>query len=883
MPAFWKIFWIALGTIIIVVPVYFIFAVFYSTEPKPAVAIDAVSDEVLFFIESDHPHDAVQLLTGPNTMLRAFSQNPEIKTYMQWITQYDSIAGSAYPGDILSNSTFILSVNSDTGQTLSTMLIVELPEGDHVDEIKHFFFKAEGDKSILMEKSHGEVTYFPVNLRKLQKLLYFAVHKQLFLASCNEQELKQTIDRLNNGSSLNADNRFRQLAATAGKNVDAHIYLNYANLGKTISVMLNPAVGFLPQQMSELATWTETDLSLNDRELLLIGYTLAGDSASLLSAFRQEPQPITVTGVLPASVDWMVHFGMENPRPVFENLAGANARMGRDLFSWMGSEIAVAGATNNNMRWLVVKAADIIAAGVSLDKMHGKNNPGQTFETEYNGYPIKQINDPDLLSANFGKVFGSISGNYYILLKNYVIFADSPDELKELIDDFYQNRVFSTHPDYRSFADNIADRSNLFLYANPGLSAEFISGFLEEKMKNVYTNNKNLFLNFDGIALQYSYVNDMFYTSLFARYNPEYHEVDPTEWKTKLESKPVGKPFLLPDHRDGKQNIIVFDAQNAMYLINARGKIEWRLPLAEQLLGEVYAVDYYKNGKWQYLFNTAGHLYLVDVTGQPVAGYPLKLPVSATGSVAVFDYNNDNDYRLLIPLNDNKIYNFDLQGEEVEGWHKFKTRSAVKGELQHLVAGNRDYLFTTDENGLVHITDRRGEERIRLKKQFGKAASSMFYENVTNSKGLFITTDRKGQLVYIDENGQTDFTSFGTFSADHWFLYEDFDGNRSKDFLFVDKNRFLVFDRFKEVLLEHTFSENILTKPLWITISKKNYLGFFLPESNEIQLFDAGGRAFSALHFESDLNFTSGNINGGNQTNLITGNGNFIVNYGMEE
>ena len=60
----------------------------------------------------------------------------------------------------------------------------------------------------------------------------------------------------------------------------------------------------------------------------------------------------------------------------------------------------------------------------------------------------------------------------------------------------------------------------------------------------------------------------------------------------------------MTNHND-RQNkeVIVQDNANNLYLINKEGVRLWKVKLSDKILGDVYQVDYYRNGKLQYLFN----------------------------------------------------------------------------------------------------------------------------------------------------------------------------------------------------------------------------------------------------------------------------------------
>ena len=58
-------------------------------------------------------------------------------------------------------------------------------------------------------------------------------------------------------------------------------------------------------------------------------------------------------------------------------------------------------------------------------------------------------------------------------------------------------------------------------------------------------------------------------------------------------------------------------------------------------------IDYFRNGKYQLLFSGRNYLHLLDRNGNYVERYPVKLRSPATNALALFDYDNNRNYRLM--------------------------------------------------------------------------------------------------------------------------------------------------------------------------------------------------------------------------------------------
>ena len=103
----------------------------------------------------------------------------------------------------------------------------------------------------------------------------------------------------------------------------------------------------------------------------------------------------------------------------------------------------------------------------------------------------------------------------------------------------------------------------------------------------------------------------------------------------------------------------------------------WKAAIREKITGDIFMIDYYRNGKLQLLFAGRDYLHLVDRNGNYVDKYPVKMRSPASNALAVFDYENKKDYRLFVAGDDRRIYVYDRSGTPVRGWNLFTTRGRV--------------------------------------------------------------------------------------------------------------------------------------------------------------------------------------------------------------
>ena len=182
--------------------------------------------------------------------------------------------------------------------------------------------------------------------------------------------------------------------------------------------------------------------------------------------------------------------------------------------------------------------------------------------------------------------------------------------------------------------------------------------------------------------------------------NARMHEVEKSEvetstylWSTALESTIKSGPWIVKNHRTGKNDIIVQDDQNILYWVSSDGTIQWKKSLNESISGMVHQVDLFKNQKYQLVFTTSTQIHCIDLLGRDVENYPIKLPENTNLGLSVLDYDKNRNYRFLVPAG-SKLYNFSSEGNIIQGW---KINAAAEEKLTQ-----RPFLF--QKNGKTTLS-----------------------------------------------------------------------------------------------------------------------------------------------------------------------------------
>lgn len=153
---------------------------------------------------------------------------------------------------------------------------------------------------------------------------------------------------------------------------------------------------------------------------------------------------------------------------------------------------------------------------------------------------------------------------------------------------------------------------------------------------------------------------------------------------------PTGR-FPVKNGATGKTNYLYQNAHLSLCLQDENGKDVWGVPFKDALCGRVQTIDYFQNGKLQFLFCAGSKLYAMDRLGRWVNGFPVSLPKPVLLGPDVYDFTGAGGYTVMILHKDNTLERYNLHGEKVQGWQGIKAPETVKNLPEMLEAGGRRY------------------------------------------------------------------------------------------------------------------------------------------------------------------------------------------------
>ncbi len=752
-----------------------------------------------------------------------------------------------------------------------------------------------------------------------QEDTYISEVKDYILISQSEILLEEGIRQVREGISLQNQDDFKKVALSAGQNVSGNLFVNLARFPSFAgrAVTGNSVVS---SGKKDIGSWLELDLTFRPDAILLNGFASSGDTVAWLDILRnQEPQKIEIDRVLPANCMGFFAIGFNDNDKFQEDLnsylintdfyrkrqsdiENLLRETGQNVVSQFmsfadreagvaylpGSKdglapVMVVGTQSRNMAmetlsdWITLIGG---REGKSLSDYQFTYKIDQERQFQIYEMPVQRL--PEIV---FGPMFGEITGKFFGFAGNYLIMADSRQAIQDIIYFNELNKTLSTDLTFQSTVELIVSRSNFYFYSAPFRSGSYYGEKLNSFWDSWVPKNEEFLQRIGAFSLQIQNHprNGLFFHNLIIKFADNSPDRPETVWESRLETTLNFKPVMVTNHSTRAREILVQDEANKLYLVNNSGRILWHLPMEEAIRSEVYQIDYYRNGRLQYLFSTDNRIHLIDREGNYVDKYPINLRSKATNGLALFDYDNSRDYRIFIACEDQQVYLYDKRGSLVKGWGFDKTEGVVNQPVLFQRIGSKDYIIFSDERR-VYILDRRGNERVKPEKQFARSENNnMIFEGSSSGHGArLVVTDVEGTVYYVYFDGKVESKTLKEFESGHYFEFQDLDKDGNRDFIYLEDNRLEVYSANGEEMFIKKMDAEITHPPaIYRFPGNEKKIGIVTRSREEIYLFNSDGTLYDGFPLRGRTMFSIGYLSGSsNEFNLLVGGDNlFLYNY----
>lgn len=577
-------------------------------------------------------------------------------------------------------------------------------------------------------------------------------------------------------TTLRDDQSFATIERTTAADAPASLFLNARALRRLPSqtTVLQGRFAQSLRAVGRGADWVAVDLSLGDDALAADGFVVAPHpSLDILSA-RESCDVINVARRIPRDVEML-----ERVAPGQRGLSSsqfssylnsdtsgvAYRNVQSDIFRQSGTDVEAMlsqvfaaelalchyeAAEGDKSSFLVVDTRGGTMAQATLAQaltaMHGGASPGVICEIAPGASAVPEgvvsrRADAQQVSNVSIPVYGGFSSadNLFFLphifngqhlpcrlffrYEDVIVFADEMSVLRRVLADYAVGNTLEADPSYDALRQRFGSECARFRMNRQAGQPTFAN-----------------------ISSQLTIAGRLPYVSVVALpHNEDVHAAEHhPSWHTRLDTTVVGRIYAVTNHYTHLSECLAQDADGKVCLIGADGMLLWKRAIDGNIVGPVSQIDFYANGKLQYLFATRQSLYVIDRLGNDVGAFPVRLPSSAVTGASAATYADGSPLRLFVGCQGGPAL-FGPDARQVEGWQPVKAEGQIEDVVRHFTCGGKDFIVFHDKYS-YYFADRRGAKRLSTQPLAPGTNSEM---TVGGDASYFVTTTTDGSVVKI--------------------------------------------------------------------------------------------------------------------------------------
>lgn len=821
----------------------------------------AVPTQAVVIIEVPNALSAWDQFTHTSQLWNAVEQVPGVaasgKLLAQLIAQLD--ADEAFSNS-LKDVPVLIAIQRDGGEQIGSLFILA-PQKTNKSSVATIARILHADETALASGTQQEVrpdTALPA--------LSVRFANGLWIIASSSNLLDESEFQLGKKTSIRSDSVLTRAINTLGAGTDAHVLVHTGRLKSLMNTWWKPEV---MEQFDLPVGWAALDLNSRPEALLLSGLFVPEEQDQALTALQQQgTDKITLSRVLPASVNWMDVMQLKDPTRYLTDRWGntiEESSITTALFSWVNGTVTSARSTSKTAdeRWAVLQTNDPDQAQQAL--MSLCDDGCDTLA--YRGVQIIQLPVQDPYSKLLGSEY-TFQQPWWIILGDAVVLSDDVNSLRKSIDGWNDGNTLAEDERAIAWLEQIGAEAGRTIWCDAARSAQMLSKGLRNDPLRTFTTYDSLWVRFGGISMQVSPgQHGMKHVALGLQHAPMQASGTRELWSATVGPLIQRKPTILINHTNNTREVFVQSMDNKIHLVGSTGKQLWSRDIDGEIMGAVHQVDRFKNGKLQMLFNTAERIYLIDRNGKDVGGFPVPLTSKATAPLAVFDYDSKRDYRILLPTTNGKIMNFSMDGVPVSGWDPSKLNKPSREMVQHVRIKNKDFLVVFDGDGNVLLLDRRGEQRERSTLVLKDATTVLkILPGLDILTTRMIWSDSTGAVFRSQLNGTTEQLASGGVGQHSLGNLAD-DGHF--DLIRIVADSLIVTHTGKPVFIK-TFGASLVSNTLCYAQGSSALIGVVIPSLDQVYLINDRGYPLDDMPLQGSLPITIADLNRDGHDELIT-------------
>lgn len=647
---------------------------------------------------------------------------------------------------------------------------------------------------------------------------FFVIYRDsILIASSSQLLIENAIRSQENPIPLDTD--LQKVFDVSGTNTAMSILINGKKLQNIYNSLLPNATS---AYLDNFSGWITADATVEQHGMFLDGVGIEKDSLpSTISIFDNTiAQENRLSEITPVSSKGFISFTYDDFGTLKRNLSKIQDRALEDMPTDLDDLLSNA----SEIGIICMEKEHALALTVLNPETVSEHLKGSKVET-YRSMPIYSYQNEVSFSQVLTPLIKNFEAKYYTIHDDFIILGTSLATLRDIIANILNKTLLSDQEYYANTVQDLSEESSILMAG----TVKSLGKHVSEGVKEDYTSQWEalVYKGYELGVIQMIKENDFAHLHGVLQKNSVKGAATSViqTASTTLENKLLTKPILVKNHRTKGLDVAVQDIENNLYLISDKGAIYWKKQVDGEILGDIQQIDIYKNGRYQLLFCTENTVYLVDRDGKDVTPYPKKFDAPITQPLALFDYDKNKKYRIVITQG-NKITMFNAEAEVVTGFRFKGTETDLITKPKHIRIKSRDHILLSEKNGKLTILDRLGKIRIPVKDVIDFSENEWY-----QYQDKFTSTTKDGHLIQIQKDG-TAITKKLELEEDNRMV------STNKTLVTFSENRLTI--KGKTVELNY----GVYTEPKLYYINDKIYITITDIQSKQVYLFDSNAILF---------------------------------------
>ena len=687
------------------------------------------------------------------------------------------------------------------------------------------------------------------NVGTQQKSMSFLDRGNLIAMSEHTYLLEEIIAGLKDGKVLSTNSDFVQIEKMSSKSKTNSFFIQTQQSDLIKSLFSHSKGGKFFQTLPKWTTWLVLQPELKKDQIIFSGYAMGnGDYANTIKGsvpvnsqlINYIPNNAATFTVL--STNDLNSISRLDQQPLDDNFKD-------HIKPWLGNEMALVrmeyyGSDQSKAQVLIANCQDPGNVLPYLDDYSTETGDPFIYNLSTSLYDLIPIEECE-----------SMTTSYFTIKDDMVFFSNSVSILKQMRGLNSANDGMKVNASFQSVEQHLPSSSNLMFYFHPQLASGYLDMHANNTFQSVLEDQKKLLSQSGPLLIKWTSAGSAYIIDgVLDLSNHKASYSSNSVWSTSLESKATSCIYPVVNHYTKDWELFVQDDLNNIYLIDKSGQILWNRKLDAPIISDVHEMDFFKNNKFQYLFNTPFKIHLIDRKGRNTANYPIDLNVETYCGIALFDYDGNKNYRIFANSGNGNLYAYEKNGKPLNGWNpKFNVGELVSPVIHSRYEG-KDNIYMLNKDGEFKAFNRRGEERFADIQLDDISANELQFMETKNSVLLYASSTN-GRINVINHTGELSNINLDSLSEDHQFIVLDLNEDGQEEFCVLNGSELSIVNNLGEkiVVLQMQSLNATMRK---VSLKNKNWISVQEPNNNETLLISLNNDNLVKHQFEASTHIT---------------------------